>query len=130
MLFPIEFFVLNLLYLLYESQEKISYILDRLNLETRRAEYFLKDIQLSDFESKVFWVYFDHAVYGSGIKELTRKDISLHFEQNEWSEHKQRNAENRLEDEALIERIGERPAKFRLSPYFHNMLRKANPPID
>lgn len=120
------FFVLNLLELLYEAQEKIAYLLNRSQLETKRAVNFIKEAQLSDFEEKVFWLYYDHAVYGSSVKSLTRKDIHSHFEEGAWSEHKQRKAENLLEGQGFIERVGERPAKFRLSPAFQNRLREKN----
>lgn len=118
------FFVLNLLELLQEAQQRIDYLLeDKIKL-TNRAKNFVDLINLNEFQNVIFWIYFDHGVFGSESKSLTRKDISQHFAEGDWSEHKQRKADTFLEEEGMIERIGENPARYRISPYFINSLKK------
>ncbi|MDU5337312.1 Fic family protein [Enterococcus sp.] len=120
------FFVLNLLDLLQEAQQRIDYLLeDKIRL-TNRVKKFIDYKNLTPFQDEIFWIYFDHGIFGNETKTLTRKDIRKHFADGEWSEHKQRKADTYLEEEGMIERVGENPAKYRISPYFINSLKKSD----
>lgn len=120
------FFVVNLLELLHEAQQRTDYLLEEKIKLTNKAKKFLDYKNLSHFQSEIFWIYFDHGVFGSEIKSLTRKDISKHFAEGDWSKHKQRKADDYLEKEGIIERIGENPARYRISPYFINRLKESD----
>ncbi|MGM0216828.1 Fic family protein [Enterococcus sp. AZ109] len=112
------FFVKDLLELLYEAQQKIDYLLETKSAISSKAQAAVTEKNLNPFTHEVFDLYLDHGLYGTEYKSLTRKDIRQHFPENEWSQYKQRNAENELEALGLIEKVGEKPAKFQIYSEF------------
>lgn len=112
------FFVKDLLELLYEAQQKLDYVLEKKAKILRRTHEVINEKNLSVFSRSVAEIYLDHGLYGTEYTSLTRKDIRKYFPENQWSEYKQRNAENELEKLGLIEKIGEKPAKFNMNKQF------------
>lgn len=108
------FFVLELLELLFEAQTSVLYELEVKRSLYRQMTQVIKRKAMDAFTRKVFWMYFDHAVYGSQFKPLTRKEIEQHFEVGEWSTYKQRKAEAYLEEIGYLLKVGEKPVKYQL----------------
>lgn len=119
------FFVVTMLELLAEAQQKNIFLLqERCRLAENTAE-IIEHEAISPFEKELFWLYFDHKIFGNEVTHMTRKEIESHFHHEHWSEYKQRKAEASLESKGFILKLGERPVTYQLDPEFVESLQES-----